>query len=126
MLPIMLKKSPIPFISKLRKVETEGVDSEKMESIRFEFLVDPSNPATRFLKEFRIFNNESPKEYIWWLIGYRDMELLMHLKEPSARAKMLRTIMKGRALSLLKCYLSKQCGGEIVETSNHELVELVI
>ena len=84
----------------LKKLEAEGADSEKVESIRFEFLVDPSNAATRFSKEFFIFKDESPEDYIRWLIGYRDLELLMPLKEPSERTKMLRTMLKGRSLSL--------------------------
>jgi hypothetical protein len=32
---------------KVKKVEAEGAYSDKVESIRFQFLVDPSNPATR-------------------------------------------------------------------------------
>ena len=125
-LPTMRENPPIPFVTKLKKLEAEGVDSEKVESIRFEFLVDPSNPATRFSKEFFVFKDGSPEEYIRWLMGYRDLELLMPLKEPSDRTKMLRTILKGRALSLFEYHLSKRCGGEDIETSDQELLELVI
>jgi hypothetical protein len=95
----MRENPPIPFVTKLKKLEAEGADSDKVESIRFEFLVDPSNPATRFSKEFFIFKDGSPEEYIRWLMGYRDLELLMPLKEPSDRTKMLRTMLKGRELS---------------------------
>jgi hypothetical protein len=104
----------------------EGADSDKVESIRFEFLVDPSNPATRFSKEFFVFKDGSSEEYIRWLMGYRDLELLMPLKEPSDRTKMLRTMLKGRALSLFEYHLSKRCGGEDIETTDQELLELVI
>jgi hypothetical protein len=34
-----------------------------------------------------------------WLIGYRDLELLKPLEDPSDRTKMLCTMLKGRALS---------------------------
>ena len=122
----MRENPPIPFVTKLKKLEAEGADSEKVESIRFEFLVDPSNPATRFSKEFFVFKDGSPEEYIRWLMGYRDLELLMPLKEPSDRTKMLRTILKGRALSLFEYHLSKRCGGEYIETTDQELLELVI
>jgi hypothetical protein len=54
-----------------------------VEFIRLESLVDPSNPVTQFSKEFLIFKDGSPEEYIRWLIGYRDWELLMLLKEPT-------------------------------------------
>ena len=101
-LPTMRENPPIPFVTKLKKLEAEGVDSEKVESIRFEFLVDPSNPATRFPKEFFVFKDGSPEEYIRWLMGYRDLELLMPLKEPSDRTKMLRTMLKGSTLSLFE------------------------
>ena len=98
--PTMRENPPIPFVAKLKKLETEGADSNKVESIRFEFLVDPSNPANQFSKEFIIFKDGSPEEYIRWLIGYRDLELLMPLKDPSDKTKMLRTMLKGRSLSL--------------------------
>ena len=124
--PTMRENPPIPFVTKIKKLETEGAESEKVESIRFEFLVDPSNPATRFSKEFFVFKDGSPEEYIRWLMGYRDLELLMPMKEPSDRTKMLRTILKGRALSLFEYHLSKRCGGEDIETSDQDLLELVI
>ena len=59
-------------------------------------------------------------------MGYRDLELLMPLKEPSDRTKMLRTMLKGRALSLFEYHLSKRCGGEDIEVTDEELLELVI
>jgi hypothetical protein len=34
-------------MTKLKKLEAEGADSDKVESIRFEFLVNPSNPASK-------------------------------------------------------------------------------
>jgi hypothetical protein len=83
-------------------LEAEGAHSDKVESIRFEFLVDPSNPATRFSKKFFVFKDGSPEEYIRWLMFYRDLELLMPLKEASVRAKMLHTMLKGWALLLFE------------------------
>ena len=49
--PTMRENPQIPFVAKVKKVEAEGTDSDKVESIRIEFIVDPSNPATRFPKE---------------------------------------------------------------------------
>jgi hypothetical protein len=106
-LPTMRENPPIPFVTKLKKLEAEGADSDKVESIRFEFLVDPSNPATRVYKEFFVFKDGSPEQYIRWLMGYRDLELLMPLKEPSDRTKMLCIMLKGRALSLLSIIFQK-------------------
>jgi hypothetical protein len=115
-LPTMHENLPIPFVTKLKKLGAEGAESDKVESIRFEFLVDPSNPATRFSKEFFVLKDGSPEEYIRWLMGYRDLELLMPLKEPSDKTKMLHTMLKGRALLLFEYNLSKRCGGEDIET----------
>jgi hypothetical protein len=50
----------------------------------------------------------------------------MPLKEPSDRTKMLRTMLKGRALSLLEYHLSKPCCREDIEVSDHDVLELVI
>jgi hypothetical protein len=60
-----------------------------------------------------------------WLIGYCNMELLIPLKEPSARTKMLCMMLKGCALSYDN-YLSKRCGGKAIDTKDQELLELVI
>jgi hypothetical protein len=119
----MRENPPIPFVTKLKKLETEGADSDKVESIRIEFLVDPSNPATQFSKEF-IFKDGSPEEYIRWLMGYCDLELLMPLKEPSDRTEMLRTMLKVRALLLFEYHLSKRCGGEDIKTTDQELLRI--
>jgi len=125
-LPTMRENPPIPFVAKLKRLEADGSEVEKVESIRFEFLVDPSNPNTRFTKEFFIFKDGTPEEYIKWLMGYRDLELLMPLKEPLERTRMLRTLLKGQALSLLEYHLSKRCGTEEEGVSDHEVLELVI
>jgi hypothetical protein len=40
------KPPPIPFVSKLKKVDkVDGTDVEKSEWIKLEFLMDPDNPA---------------------------------------------------------------------------------
>jgi hypothetical protein len=50
----------------------------------------------------------------------------MPLKEPADRTNMLCTMMKGCALSLFEYHLSKRCGCGDIETTDHELFELVI
>jgi hypothetical protein len=49
-------------MTKLKKLEAEGADSDKVESIRFEVLVDPSNRATQFSKEVFVFKDGIPEE----------------------------------------------------------------
>jgi hypothetical protein len=50
----------------------------------------------------------------------------MPLKEPSDRTKILGTMVKGRVLLLFEYHLSKICVGEDIETTDQELLELVI
>jgi hypothetical protein len=69
---------------------------------------------------------EAQRITIRWLIMYHDLELLMPLKEPLDQTKMPRTMLKGRAISLLEYHISKQCGGKDIEVSDHESLELVI
>jgi hypothetical protein len=77
-------------MTNLKKLEAEGSDSDKVESIRFDLLVYPYNSATRFFKEFFFLRMEAQR----WLMGYCDLELLMPLKELSDRTKILRTMLK--------------------------------
>jgi hypothetical protein len=54
----MHEDPPIPFVTKLKKLEAEVADSNKVESIRFGFLDDPSIPATQFSKEIFVLYRE--------------------------------------------------------------------
>jgi hypothetical protein len=44
--PSLRENPPIPFVSKVKKVEkVDGTDTDKSEWIKLEFLMDPDNPA---------------------------------------------------------------------------------
>ena len=74
---------------------------EKIELIKLEFLMDPANPASKYSRQFVIFKDGCPEEWIKWLMAFREMENLMPLKEPADKTKMFRTLLKGQALSYL-------------------------
>jgi hypothetical protein len=116
----------IPFVSRAKKVETEGAEVDKTEYIKFDFFVDPENPSSRYSKEFLIFKDSCPEEWIKWLMEYRDLEVMIPLKETSEQTKMIRTLLKGRALAQFDYHLSKQVCAEDIELPDHELLELVI
>jgi hypothetical protein len=80
----------------------------------------------RSFKEFLIFKVGCPEEWIKWLMDYRDLEVMMPLKETSERTKMIWTLLKGRALAQFDYHLSKQVCAEDIELPDHELLELVI
>jgi hypothetical protein len=45
-LPPSVRNTPIPFVSKVKKVDkVDGPDAGKSEWIKLEFLMDPDNPA---------------------------------------------------------------------------------
>jgi hypothetical protein len=95
----------------------------KTEYIKFDFFVDPENPASRYSKEFFIFKDNLPEELIKWLMAYRDLEVMMPLKETSERTKMLWTLLKRRALAQFDYHLSKSGIAEDFELPDHERLE---
>jgi hypothetical protein len=59
-------------------------------------------------------------------MGYRDLEVMMPLKENSEKTKMIRTLLKGRALAQFDYHLSKRVCAEDIEIPDRELLGLVI
>ena len=59
-------------------------------------------------------------------MAYRDLEVMMPLKENSERTKMLRTLLKERALAQFDYHLSKRVRAEYIEFPDHDLLELVL
>jgi hypothetical protein len=51
-----------------KKVETASMETDKTEYIKFDFFV-------------LIFKDGCSEEWIKWLMGYRDLEVMMPLKE---------------------------------------------
>jgi hypothetical protein len=76
--------------------------------------------------QFIVFEDGCPEEWIKWLMGYRDLEVMMPLRETSERTKMLQTLLKGRALAQFAYHLGKRLCAEDIELPDHELLELVV
>jgi hypothetical protein len=77
-----------------KKVETEGMEVDKKEYIKFDFFVDPENPVSWYSKEFLIFEDGCPEEWLKWLRGYSNLEVMMPLKETSEWTKMIWLLLK--------------------------------
>jgi hypothetical protein len=118
MLPALRETHPIPFVSRSKKAEAERAEVYKTEYIKFDFFVDPENPESRYSKEFLIFKDGCSEEWIKWLMDYRDLEVMMPLKETSERTKMLWMFLKGRALAQFDYHLSKRVRAEMLRISN--------
>jgi hypothetical protein len=64
MYPPMHEKPPIPFTPKSTKVKSELTEADKTELITFDFFVNPENSATKFSKEFLIFKDGRPEDWM--------------------------------------------------------------
>jgi hypothetical protein len=126
MYPSMRENPPIPFTPKSKNVKSQLQEADKTELILCDFFVDPKNSATKFSREFLIFKDGFPEDWIKWLMGYRDLEMMMPLREQSDKSKMLRTLLKGRSLSQFEHHLRKRLGAEDIELPDHDLLELII
>jgi hypothetical protein len=55
----------IHFVSKVKKIDkVDGPDVDKSESINLEFLMDPDNPALKYSRQFTIFKDGCPEDWI--------------------------------------------------------------
>jgi hypothetical protein len=125
--PSMRENPLIPFVPKIEKVDGGGVlEADKTELIKFDFSVDPKIPASRYSKEVIIFKDEGLEDWSKLLMGYRDIETIMPLKEPLGKTRMLRTLLKGRALSQFEYHLRNRIGAEDVALPNCDPLKIII
>jgi hypothetical protein len=127
--PSVRKTPPIPFVSKVKKVDkVDGPDADKSEWIKLEFLMDPNNPAldSKYSQQFAIFKDGCPEDWIKWVMAFREIEILMTMKEPADKSRMFRTLLKGQALSYFEHYLMRRLEAEDSDVPENELIELVL
>jgi hypothetical protein len=86
--------------------------------IRLEFFMDLDIPASKCLRHFVIFKDGCAEDCIKWLIEYREIEKLMPIRKAADKCKMLRTLLKGKALSHFDHHLRKR-----LDTDDAELPE---
>jgi hypothetical protein len=126
-LPTSVRENPpIPFISKARKLENPEDGTDKTQFIKLDFFMDPNNPASKYTKHFVIFKDGCAEDWIRWLMGYREIESLMDLTEPADKSKMVRTLLKGQALSHFEHHLRKRLEAEDADLPDNDLLELVL
>ena len=124
--PAVRENPPIPFMSKAKKMENPDDVADKTEFIKLELFMDPSNPASKYSRHFMIFKDCGAEDWIKWLIGYREVENLMSIREPADKSKMVRTLLKGKALSYFEHHLKKRLEAEDSELPDNDLLELVM
>jgi hypothetical protein len=106
---LLCARTLIPFVSKVKKVDkVYGPDADKSEWIKVDFLINPDNPASKYSRQFAIFKDGCPEDWIKWVTAFREIDNLMTMKEPSDKTRMFRTLLKGQALSYFKHNLRKR------------------
>jgi hypothetical protein len=95
-------------VKKVDKVD--GTDPDKSEWIKLEFLMDPYNPASgsEYSRQFSLFKDGCPEDWINWVMAFREIEKLMPMKEPADKTRMFWTLLKGQALSYFEHHLMRR------------------
>jgi hypothetical protein len=114
------------FVTKMKKMDkVDGLDAHKSEWINLEFLMDPDNSAFKYSRQFAIFKDECPEDWIKLVMAFREIENLMPMKEPADKTRMFQTLLKGQALSYFEHHLRGRVEAEDSEVPDNELIELV-
>jgi hypothetical protein len=61
-----------------------------------------------------------------WVMGFREVENLMPMKEPADKTRMFWTLLKGQPLSYFEHHLMRRLEAEDSEVPDNELIELVL
>jgi hypothetical protein len=108
--------------------KVDGNDADKSEWIKLEFLMDPDNPASgsKYSRQFTIFKDGCPEDWIKWVTAFCEIENLMRMKEHANKTRMFRTLLKGQALSYFEHHLMRRLEAEDSDVPDNELIELVL
>jgi hypothetical protein len=63
---------------------------------------------------------------IKWVMAFREIENLMPMKEPADKNGMLRSLLKGQALSHFEHHLMRRLEAEDSDVPDNKLIELVL
>jgi hypothetical protein len=88
--------------------------------------MDNNNPATKYARHFVIFKDGCAEDWVKWLMASSEIESLMDLSEPVDKGKMVRTLLKGQALSHFEHHLRKRLEAEDLELPDNDFLELVL
>jgi hypothetical protein len=113
-------------VKKADKVDGPVVD--KSGWIKLEFLMDPDNPASgsKYSRQFAIFKDGCPEDWIKGVMAFREIEKLIPLKVPADKTRMFRTLLKGQALPYFEYHLMRRLEAEDSDVPDNKLIELVL
>jgi hypothetical protein len=99
----------------------DGPYSDKTEWIKLKLLMDPDNPASgsNYSRQFSIFNEACPMDWIKWVMAFHQIENLMPMNEPADKTRMIWTLLKSQALSYLKLHLMRRLDEEDLDAPDN-------
>jgi hypothetical protein len=85
-----------------------------------------SRQSSKYSRQFAIFKDGCPEDWIKWVMAFREIENLMPMKEHADKARMFWTMLKGQGLSYFEHHLMRRLEAEDSEVPDNELIELVL
>jgi hypothetical protein len=81
----------------------DKVDEPDADKIKLEFLMDPDNPASasKYSRQFAIFKDGCPDDWIKWVMAFREIENLMSMKGTCGQDQDVSDFVEGSSLILL-------------------------
>jgi hypothetical protein len=108
----------------------DGPDADKSEAlwIKLEFLMDPDNPASgfKYFRQFAIFKDGCPQDWIKWVMAFREIDNLMPMKDPTGKTRMFRTLLNYQTLYYFEYHFMRRLKTEDSDVPDNELIELVL
>jgi hypothetical protein len=86
----------------------------------------PPPRGSKYSRQFAIFKDGCPEDWIKWVMAFREIENLIPMKEPAEKTRMFQNLLKGQALSYFEHHLMRRLEAEESEVLDNELIELVL
>jgi hypothetical protein len=77
-----------------------------------------------YSRQYSIFKDGCPEDWIKWVMAFREIENLMPMEEPADKTRMFWTLLKGQALSYFENHLRRRVEAEDPEAPDKKLIEL--
>jgi hypothetical protein len=90
--------------------------------------MDPDNPTSgsKYSQQFAIFKDVCPEDWIKWVMAFREIENLMHMREPADKIRMFQTLLKGQTLSYFEHHHMRRLEAEYSDVPENNLIEIVL
>jgi hypothetical protein len=81
--------------------------------------------GSNYSRQFAIFKDGCPEDWIKWLMAFCEVENLMPMKEPADKTRMFRTLLKGQDLYYFEYHLMSRLEAKDSDVPDSKMIELV-